>query len=68
MIAERMNVLGFGVGAASKFIPYEPEENKVFRIANPKDLFVYLKRGAVETAERKFETMKNIVRGEENVD
>jgi oxygen-independent coproporphyrinogen-3 oxidase len=68
MIAERMNILGFGVGAASKFIPNELVENKIFRIANPKDLFVYLKRGAVETAERKFETMKNIVRGEENVD
>ncbi len=68
MIAERMNIVGFGVGAASKFIRSESQGNRIFRIANPKDLFVYLKRGAANTAERKFETMKNILRGEENVD
>ena len=68
MIAERMNILGFGVGAASKFIDVTPLETSVSRIANPKDLFVYLRRGAVETAEKKFEIMKIILRGEENVD
>jgi oxygen-independent coproporphyrinogen-3 oxidase len=68
MIAERMNILGFGVGAASKFLKVKSQETGIYRIANPKDLFVYLKRGAVETAEKKFKIMKTILRGEENVD
>lgn len=64
MIAERMNILGFGVGAASKLLVQKQENLDIHRIANPKDLFVYLERGPQENAEKKYATLSRILRGE----
>ncbi|HZW49730.1 MAG TPA: coproporphyrinogen dehydrogenase HemZ [Bacillota bacterium] len=67
MIAERMNIIGFGVGAVSKFILQNYGEIKLCRLANPKDVYVYLQRGK-ENAEKKFSYLENLLRGEQHAD
>jgi len=67
MIAERMNIIGFGVGAVSKFLLQNSGEPKPCRVANPKDVYVYLQRGE-ENAAKKFSFLENLLRGEQYVD
>lgn len=67
MISERMNIIGFGGGAASKFLfPWLSGREKIKRIANPRDALIYLNRGAKTNAERKFSSIEQILtRGED---
>ncbi|MCE5196405.1 MAG: coproporphyrinogen dehydrogenase HemZ [Negativicutes bacterium] len=64
MIAERMNIIGFGVGAASKFMLQQAGERKPYRVANPKDVYIYLQRGE-ENAVKKFAFLEKILRGDQ---
>ncbi len=58
MISERMTILGFGGGAASKFVDSR-NGWRLQRVPNPKDVYVYL-RGGRKWAETKVEWLRKI--------
>ncbi|MGE5654919.1 MAG: coproporphyrinogen dehydrogenase HemZ [Bacillota bacterium] len=64
MISERLTVLGFGGGAASKFVD-ALRDWQVYRLPNPKDVYVYL-NGGRKWADAKVDWLRKIFGSAEN--